>query len=230
MLRAVCKGKHDQRPLIAGSTINDHLSLVAGVLPGRAFDIEKDQVDRVLAKGDVKLGLAFVFSFLLTVWSANGGMKAIIDALNVVYEESEKRGFLKLNAISLAFTFGGLVAALLAIGGVVALPIILTTIGLGSISDTLLRIGRWPVLILMMLLGLAVLYRFGPSRRAPQWRWLSVGSVFATATWLAGSGYLVPLSSKLCELRRHLRIAGRRDRPNGVDVDVYHRRSAWGRT
>jgi membrane protein len=65
---------------------NDHLSLVASVLPGGGFDIVKDQVDRVLPKGDVKLGPAFVFSFLLAVWSANGGMKAIIDALNVVYE------------------------------------------------------------------------------------------------------------------------------------------------
>jgi len=172
------------------STINDHLSMLAGILPEDALGIVRDQVDRVLAKGDVKLGLAFLFSFLLAVWSANGGMKAIIDALNVVYEEDEKRGFIKLNAISLAFTFGGLVAVLLAIGAVVALPIILATIGLGSVTDALFRIGRWPVLVLTMLVGLALLYRFGPSRRSAQWRWLSVGSVLATLTWLAGSALL----------------------------------------
>src|SRR3954449_8978614 len=172
------------------STINDHLSLLSEVLPAGAFDIVKDQVGRVLAKGDLKLGTAFVGSFLLAVWSANGGMKAIIDALNVVYDETEKRGFFKLNAVSLAFTFGGLIAVLVAIGAVVALPIILSVIGLGSITDALFRIGRWPLLVVMMLFGLAVLYRFGPSRRSPQWRWLSVGSVFATLTWLAGSALL----------------------------------------
>jgi membrane protein len=172
------------------ATINDHLSMLSGILPSGAFDIVKDQVGRVLAKGDVKLGMAFVVSFLFAVWSANGGMKAIIDALNVVYEEKEKRGFFKLNAISLAFTFGGLVAILVAIGCVVALPIVLSTIGLGSISGALFRIGRWPVLIVLMLLGLALLYRYGPSRRSPQWQWLTIGSVFASVTWLAGSSIL----------------------------------------
>ena len=172
------------------STINDHMTILAGILPEGALGIVRDQVERVLAKGDVKLGLAFLFSFLLAVWSANGGIKAIIDALNVVYDEDEKRGFFKLNATSLAFTFGGLVAALLAIGAVVALPIVLSTLGLGAVTDALFRIGRWPVLILTMLLGLATLYRFGPSRRAAQWRWLSVGSLLATLAWLAGSALL----------------------------------------
>src|SRR3954451_8803546 len=172
------------------STINDHLSMLSDVLPAGAFDIVKEQVGRVLAKGNLKLGTAFGASLLLAIWSANSGMKAIIDALNVVYNEKEKRGFFKLNAVSLAFTFGGLLAVLIAIGAVVALPIVLSMVGLGSMTDILFRVGRWPLLIALMLFGLAVLYRFGPSRRSPQWRWLSVGSLFATLTWLAGSALL----------------------------------------
>lgn len=172
------------------NTINDHLSMLSGVLPGAAFDIVKDQIGRVLEKGNLKIGTAFGLSFLFALWSANGGTKAIIDALNVVYDEQEKRGFFKLNAISLAFTFGGLLAVLIAIGTVVALPIVMATVGLGSITEILFRFGRWPLLIVLMLLGLALLYRFGPSRRLPQWRWLTVGSAFASLTWLAGSALL----------------------------------------
>ena len=173
-----------------GSTITDHLSFLAGVLPGGTFDIVKDQVDRVLSNGDTKLGVAFFFSFLLAVWSANGGVKALIDALNVAYEEKEKRGFFELNVVSLLFTFGGLFAALVAIGAVIALPLILSAIGLNSITEAIFRFGRWPLLILLILSGLAVLYRYAPSRRSPQWRWISVGSVFATVTWLVGSALL----------------------------------------
>lgn len=172
------------------STINDHLSLLAGVLPEGTYSIIQDQIGRVLAKGDVKLSAAFAFSLLLALWSANGGMKAIIDALNVVYDEVEKRGFVKLNAVSLAFTLGSLLAILTVIGLVVAAPIVLSTIGLGAVGDAMLRFGRWPALAAIVLLGLAVLYRYGPSRRTPKWKWISVGSVLATATWLAGSALL----------------------------------------
>lgn len=87
-------------------TVNDHLAFLGGFLPQGTFSIVQDQVGRVLAKGDMKLGGALFGSLLLAIWSANGGVKAIIDALNVVYDEKEKRGFFKLNAVSLAFTIG----------------------------------------------------------------------------------------------------------------------------
>lgn len=171
-------------------TIADHLSFISSALPQGAFSIVQDQVDRVLAKGDIKLGFAFALSLLLAVWSANGGMKAVIDALNVVYDEEEKRGFIKLNAVSLAFTFGGLIAILAAIGLVVAAPVVLSTIGLGPLADTLLNYGRWPVLAVLLLSGLAVLYRFAPSRKSPKWKWVSVGGAAAAAAWLMGSAAL----------------------------------------
>jgi membrane protein len=176
--------------LADGHTINKHLADISGVLPQGAFQIVEDQVGRVLAKGNAKLGVAFLSSLALALWSANGGMKALIDALNVVYDEQEKRGFFKLNLVSLTFTLGGIAAVLAAIGLVVAVPLILAALGFDSIGGSIVQVGRWPLLALLLLFGLAVLYRFGPSRRAPRWRWISVGSVLATVTWLAGSALL----------------------------------------
>src|SRR5205085_11347066 len=88
------------------STVNDHLSMAAGLMPAGALSIVQDQVARVLSKGDVKLGLGFALGLGLAIWSANAGLKAIMDALNVVYDETERRGFIKLNLVSLAFTVG----------------------------------------------------------------------------------------------------------------------------
>jgi membrane protein len=91
-------------------TVNDHIAFLSEFLPQGTFSIIQDQVGRVLSKGDMKLGGTFLASLLLA-WSANGGVKAIIDALNVVYDEKEKRGFFKLNAVSLAFTIAGVANA-----------------------------------------------------------------------------------------------------------------------
>ena len=88
-------------------TVNDHITFLSEFLPQGTFSIVQEQVARVLSKGELKLGGTFLASLLLAIWSANGGVKAIIDALNVVYDEKEKRGFFKLNAVSLAFTVAG---------------------------------------------------------------------------------------------------------------------------
>ena len=169
------------------STIAEHLDLMSVVAPQEAVQIIGDQVSRLVAKADATLGFAFVLGLAFAIWSANAGVKAIIDALNVVYEETEKRSFFKLNLVSLAFTVGGVAAVLLAIGAVVVVPLLLDRVGLGSFTERLIEFGRWPALIVAILLGLALLYRYGPSRERAQWKWLSVGSLVATLLWIAGS-------------------------------------------
>jgi len=169
------------------SNIQDQLAFLTTLMPAAAVSIVNEQIARVVSKGNAQLGFGFLVGLGVALWSANAGMKAMIDALNIVYKEEEKRGFFKLNFVSLAFTAGALVSLLFAIGAVVALPLLLDRVGLGRLTSLLIEYGRWPVLGLGIVVGLAVLYRYGPSRREPQWKWVSVGSVLASVLWLAGS-------------------------------------------
>ena len=172
------------------AVIGDQLSLAAGILPQGVVDILREQIGRLTAGSGAKLGFGFLFGLVVALWSANAGMKAIMDALNVVYEEKEKRGFFKLNLISLAFTVAAIGSLLLALGAVVVLPVALSYLGLQDTTDLLFRLARWPLLLAVVVIGLALLYRYGPSRREPRWQWISVGSVFAAAAWLISSALL----------------------------------------
>jgi membrane protein len=157
------------------------------MMPAGSYQIVSDQITRITSKGPSELTLAFVFSLGLALWSANAGMKALFDALNVVYEEEEKRSFLKLNAVSLGFTLMALATALLAVGAVVVFPLALAYLGAEGLGPVIASIARWPLMFLLIVFGLAFLYRFGPSRRSPQWRWVTIGSVFAAVAWIGGS-------------------------------------------
>ncbi|HEY4203588.1 MAG TPA: YihY/virulence factor BrkB family protein [Xanthobacteraceae bacterium] len=168
-------------------TISDNLQSLAVMLPGDSYHIVQDQIARVLAKGNTALGFAFLFGLALSLWSANAGVKAIMDALNVVYGETEKRGFIKLNAVSLAFTVGGIAALLVMIGAVVALPLVLNHVWIRDDLQILLNLARWPLLLAILLLALGILYRYGPSRVEARWQWLSVGAFAAALLWLVGS-------------------------------------------
>jgi membrane protein len=182
------------------STINEHLSFIAGVMPGTAYELISDQVTRIAGNNDGKLTVAFVIALGLALWSANAGMKAVFDALNIVYDEDEKRGFIKLNVISLTFTLGAVIALLVAIGAVVALPLVLAYLGLAEDRQTwLIALLRWPALLLLVMFGLALLYRFGPSRKDAKWRWLTSGSIFASFAWLAISALFSLYLSKFTD-------------------------------
>ena len=129
------------------STITDNLLLLNDVVPDNVLSIVHEQASRIAANSGRALSIGFVVGIVASLWSAMGGVKAIIDALNVIYEQKEGRNVLKLNVVALVFTLAGFAAFLLAIAAIVVLPLILSPIGLGSMTETLTRIARWPVLL-----------------------------------------------------------------------------------
>jgi membrane protein len=169
------------------STIGANLQTLSLMLPDGSFAIVQDQIARVLAKGNASLGGAFLFGLVFALWSANAGVKAIIDALNVVHEVHEQRSFVMLNLLSLAFTLSGIVALLLMVSAVVAFPLALDHVGLTPDSQIVVSLARWPLIFVVLLVALSILYRFGPSRAAPRWEWFGGGTLVAAGLWIAGS-------------------------------------------
>ena len=169
------------------ATISSHLDNLAGIAPSGAIDVIGDQMKRIAASGKSTLGLTFAFGLLVSLWSANAGVKSMFDALNLVYNEEEKRGLIGLNLMSLAFTGFAIVFALVAMAAIVVLPAFFAHLGLSGAINLFFKIGRWPIMFVLVALALAILYRFGPSRSRPQWRWISWGSAFAAVTWIAAS-------------------------------------------
>lgn len=166
------------------ATIASHLDSLSGVLPGGAVQVVGDELKRLSAQRNGTLGLATIIGLATALWSANAGIKSLFDALNLVYGESEKRSLITLNAVSLAFTVTTIVFVMLALGAMVVLPLALDYLGGAQGGDWIVRILRWPAMLVVVALWLAALYRFGPSRTKPRWRWISWGGALATVLWL----------------------------------------------
>jgi membrane protein len=169
------------------STIVSHLDTISGFAPGGAIDVLREQLTRLAAEGSRTLGVGFLVGLVISLWSANSGIKALFDGLNAVYEETEKRSFIKLNAVTLSFTIGTTGFLMIALACVVALPVILNYFPASGLTGLLLRIARWPILLVLVAFGLTSIYRFGPSRSQPRWQSITWGSALAAILWLAAS-------------------------------------------
>src|SRR5262245_43204803 len=169
------------------ATIGKHLSLAADIVPGGGLDLLGTEIARIAAKSEGRLTFGFLLGLGIALWSANAGMKAIFDALNIIYDEDEKRGLIRLNLVSLLFTVCAIAGAGLAIALVVVFPLLLAAFGITGADHPFVAYLRWPLMFVLVIVALAVLYRYGPSRRRPKWRWISVGSVAAALVWLAAS-------------------------------------------
>lgn len=169
---------------ISPAHLQNPLSSYSRIIPGGGISLIQKQVSALTSNGQSTLGFAAFFSTAVSLWTANYGIQSLIGALNVVYHEDEKRNYFKLLLVSFAFTLGMIALGIIALFSVVAVPIILNFFGIGFASAVFLNLLRWPGMLVVVATALAVIYRYGPSRRRPKWRWVSWGAGVAAVVWV----------------------------------------------
>ncbi|WFU12733.1 YihY/virulence factor BrkB family protein (plasmid) [Rhizobium sp. CB3090] len=169
------------------ASISEHLRSLSALLPPGAFDMIADRLNDLVQRRNGTLSLALFLGLGVALWSTHSGTLAIFDAMNIAYEETEKRGLIRLNLVGLCFTLCSILAAILVIGLVAIMPLVLSLFWLDQWKENLVLILRWPILLILMIIAVTAIYRFGPSREPAKVRWLTWGAALATAGWIAMS-------------------------------------------
>ena len=167
--------------------IESQVAEFAKSLPAGADELLTNQLTNVVNAGQQALSIGLALSLLALLWSVSSGVQGLIKSLNVIYDEKETRGFVKLRGLSLLLTLGAIVVAVVALALITVFPGVIDGLGLGRAGQVAASVARWVVLAVLVLLALGVVYRLGPDRANPRWRWVSSGAVVALVLWLLGS-------------------------------------------
>ncbi len=169
------------------SELTGEISALTNLLPTDVMSVVTEQAERIAGANEGVVGVAFVFSLCLAIFSASRGAKAVMQALNIVYDEPEERGFLRFNAEALLMTLALAVGIVAAIAAIAATPALFSAIGLGDAMASIIDYARWPILYLGAWAGIAALYRFAPSRTGAAWKWIAPGAGAAVVLWIIAS-------------------------------------------
>jgi membrane protein len=168
------------------NTIANQLNAMTATLPEQARQVITDQVT-MLASRRAALSIGLAISIVIALWSASGGVSNLLTAVNVAYDEEEKRGFIKKRLMSLGLTIAGIVFMVIMLSIVAVLPALLKAIFGAGVLRWIFQILGWLVLVVLVMSALAIIYRLGPDRDAPKMKWVSVGAGIATLIWLVAS-------------------------------------------
>jgi membrane protein len=169
------------------ASVDRQLEAVREFLPPDVLLVIGGRLRDLAAAGTEPLGWGLVIGLVVALWSATAGTKALMSALNICYREVEKRGFLRFQATALGFTLAGILGVLFALTVIVGVPAVVSFDWLGPVARLALRLVSWALLAGFILVAVAVLYRYGPSRREARWRWITPGSLLVAVLWLLSS-------------------------------------------
>lgn len=164
--------------------IHAQVTPLAGVIPGDVMAVVTSQMTRAVQADEGSLSWAFALSLAIAVFSAVGGARAVIQALNLVNRRTDSRSFLRQTGLAFLLSLGGIMAVIVAVSLVVVLPAVLQFVRLDTDTHLLVTVGRWPALFVLVASGLAVFYRFAPDKNTSR---IVPGAIFATALWTVGS-------------------------------------------
>lgn len=170
--------------VVEPATVIRDMQQLTSVMPADAAKLVGDQLLNIVETSDGKKGLGLLLALGLALFGARNGAGGLIAALNIAYEEEEKRGFLKLNLLTLTMTGAAVLAAIVAVVAIGALGHLEDVLDGMPIVAMLGKIVSYLLLLLVGAAGAATLYRFGPSRQSAQWIWLTPGSALSALLWL----------------------------------------------
>jgi membrane protein len=162
-----------------------HMAALTAMLPADVAKIVGDQLLSVVQTSSGKKGLGLLIALAVAIFGARNAAGAIITALNIAYEEEEKRGFLKTNLMALVITACAVVALIMAAGAVAVLGYVDDMIPASSpLQIAASKALSYLLLALAAATGAAALYRYGPSREKAEWVWLTPGSLMFAVAWV----------------------------------------------
>lgn len=167
--------------------IEQQVQALGSVMPDQTREMLTGELHSLASGSHGALSFGAVSGLLLALWSASRGMSGLISALDIAYGQKETRGFVRFNLVAIVLTIGAVIGGLVAIALLGVLPPTIQLLGLGVAAKWIALVVEWPLLIVMMIVGLALLYRYGPDRDEPQWRWVSPGAIVATMLWILAS-------------------------------------------
>jgi|SRR4051812_37247005 membrane protein len=167
--------------------VEKQVAALSTVLPPDTARMIGDELHNLVSASSSALGLSALVTLLFALWSASRGMSGLITALNIAYEQKETRSFFKFNLIAIGLTILTLIGGIITIALVGVLPAVVGAIGLGGLTQWVLLGLEWPLLIIVVMTGLAMLYRYAPNRETARWHWVTPGAIVATVLWILGS-------------------------------------------
>jgi membrane protein len=167
------------------ATVIEHMWSLTAVLPSDVAKIIGDQLMTSVEASKGTKGFAILLAFLIATYGGTNGAAAIITALNIAYEEKEKRSLFRFYLLAIGLTLAALVVALCALGGTAAVAFLQRLLPKASSAAVIAgKFAGYLLLVLFAALVASALYRFGPSREDAKWKWITPGSTFAAVTWL----------------------------------------------
>jgi membrane protein len=173
--------------VVSQQELQQHLTQLMNLFPQQSHYIVEEHLANFLKRSDSTLGWSFAVTLAVAIWGSSKGANALIQACNITYSEPENRSFIMGICVRIVCTVFMITAIIFALLTISFLPLVLQEVTSTAINQTLASWITWCTLFVFFNTCLAALYRYGPHRKPPKWRWVTPGSMLATSMWLIAS-------------------------------------------